>query len=160
MHIVFSLAKVSEDLYWTRYSDSLNPLEVRNLCKKIFGDDINTQNSPIATLELRMGKLSFAPSGTDGVVALYNDTMLKTAKDFQVCMRPMPLKTPIGSGDFYLAIKRTGSQKPSFLVWNKASNQLVYFPNPQAMQDYYDTLGVSPHLVGMSTAPSRYSVGG
>ena len=154
MRIAFSLSKVSEDLYWTRYSEHLNPLEVRHMCKKIFGANVDVSKSPIGTIKSRTGELQFVPSGDDGAICLYNDRMLKTAEDFISFMKPMPVKTPFGAGDFYLAIEGD-ARKLAYLVWSKAKNQLVYFPDVDALQDYYETLGVSPGLDRMKSYPSR-----
>lgn len=154
MQIIFSLSKVSEDLYWTRYSEHLNPIEIRHMCKKIFGDDFNTKSIQTGTLKSRTGELRFVPSGTDGNVCLYNDRILKNAEDFCVFMKPMPVKTPFGAGDFYIGIEGE-NRKLSYLVWSKAKNQLVYFPDSEALSDYYDTLGVSPGLTHMKSYPTR-----
>lgn len=154
MQIVFSLSKVSEDLLWTRYSEHLNPLEIKHMCKKIFGADVNTSKSPIGMLKSRTGELHFVPSGEDGVICIYNDRVLKQASDFVNFMKPMPVKTPFGAGDFYLAIEGD-NRKLSYLVWSKMKDQLVYFPNVDALEDYYETLAVTPGVDRMKSYPSR-----
>lgn len=159
MQIVFSLSKISEDLYWTRYSGSLNPLEMSKMCRKLFGDDVNLKNSPIGTLKTRTSEMTFVPSGEEGVIALYRDEVVKSAKDFQNIMKPMPVKTPFGAGDFYLAIEGKG-RTISYLVWHKEKDQLVYFPDVDALQDFYEALGVSPGVERMKSYPSRRVYGG
>lgn len=154
MQICFSLSKISEDLLWTTYSEQLNPTEMKHMCQKIFGRQVDTQKTPIGTLKTRTSDLTFVPAGTDGVVCIYRDERMKHASDFQSIMKPMPVRTPFGAGDFYLAIEGDNRQQ-AYLIWSKAKDQLVYFPDVDALVEYYSTLGVSPGLDRMKSYPSR-----
>lgn len=154
MQIVLSLSKVSEELLWTTYSEHLNPIELKHICKKIFGKNVDCKKSPIGILKSRTSELKFVPSGEEGVVCIFNDKTFKQASDFMQAMKPVPVRTPFGAGDFYVSFETEG-RKLAYLVWSKMKDQLVYFPDVSALEEYYSTLGVSPGVDRMKAYPSR-----
>ncbi|ARW58848.1 hypothetical protein HOS33_gp208 [Erwinia phage vB_EamM_Y3] len=124
--------------------------DLKKLASLIFGLSRFDQET-FGTISTRRGQLSAIRSGEEGAIWLLGDKTLKTADDFQYVMKPMPMLSVNGVGDYYMTLN-VGNGKPvQFLVCSKGASSLMWFKDEKALANHYAEVEASPAVKTMLT---------
>lgn len=151
MEIFVSLSKITLGSQGMAQIDSpCTTPDLKKLASLIFGLSRFDQDT-FGTITTRRGTLSAIREGEEGAVWLLGDKRLKDATDFQNVMKPMPMLSHNGVGDFYMTLNVAG-RDPQFIVCPKGGRSILWFENVKALSDYYsNTFDASPAVKTMLT---------
>lgn len=150
MEIFVSLSKITVGSEGMAKIDSpCTTPDFKKLASLIFGLARFDQDV-FGSITSRKGTLSAVREGEEGAIWLLGDTRLKDAKDFQHIMKPMPMMSPEGAGDFYMTLNVP--QRPAqFLICPKDGRSILWFANDKALSDYYAEREARPAVKSMLT---------
>lgn len=151
MEIFVSLSKITLGSDGMAKIDSpCTTPDLKKLASLIFGLSRFDQDT-FGTITTRRGVLSAVREGEEGAVWLLGDKRLKDSADFQNIMKPMPMLSHAGVGDFYMTLNVQGKD-PQFLICPKGGKSILWFENVKSLSDYYtNELSATPAVKSMLT---------
>lgn len=136
-----------------RFYGELNEQDWYKLATLLFGAALPNQEN-LKAFDTPFGPVNVVRTGSDRAIWLRGDKTISTLEVFDRMLRPLPMRTPVHCGDFYMAIKARGHFQYILRPFRK--NEVIWFDDYKAMDAYYADRKILPaysHMNARSPSP-------